>query len=67
MAKLSKAQQDVIDKMRDGWQLGRNTSISYATPCWIQEGGIGYGGKTQNVSRSTFRALWNKGLIKRDK
>ena len=63
MAKLTKAQQDVIDKMKNGWELGRNTSFFSASPCWIQEGGIGYGGKSQNVSLSTFMVLWNMELI----
>lgn len=60
--KLSKVQQDVLDKMRNGWELGIDTALYEYY--WMQQGGLGKGGKSQNVSKATVRALVNRNLIK---
>ena len=59
--KLSKAQQHVIDRMRDGWELGIMTD--YSGRCWLQQGGIGRGGQSENVSTATVWVLRRMDLI----
>lgn len=49
--KLSKAQQEVVDKMREGWILHSTTALTKN------------GEKKQFISRATYRALWNKEVI----
>lgn len=61
--KLSKAQQFVIDKMRNGWELGQSNSM-VCDRCCIQKGGIGRGGEAVTVSRATKQALFDRGLIR---
>ena len=63
MRKLSEAQQDVLDKMRSGWELGRSERGRDDARYWMQQGGLGRGGQTQNVSYATVRALLKLGLI----
>ena len=55
--KLSKTQQEVINKMKDGWELGRTTMGLYSPRCWLQKGGLGKGGPTIDVSWATVKAL----------
>jgi hypothetical protein len=59
--KLSKVQQEVIDLMKDGWELGTSTGFFIHT-C-LQKGGQGKGGDTKDISIATVNALKNKGLI----
>jgi len=59
--KLSPAQQTVIDLMSDGWQLGRD--MGFQGTCWLQQGGVGRGGKTKPVSSATLMALYREGII----
>ena len=60
--KLSKAQQNVIDKMTSGWQLQVAHSIG-SRSCWLQQGIFGEGGTSEDVKYSTLDALFRKGLI----
>ena len=60
--KLSKAQQAVVDLMREGWSLCSSTSISISG-IWLQEYGCGCGGQTQKVNAHTFFALKKRGVI----
>ena len=62
MKRLSLTQQRVLDLMRTGWELGVSRTIDGS--CWLQEDGIGRGGKTETVSISTFQVLWRRGLLK---
>ena len=62
MKGLSKAQQNVIEKMREGWELG--SSHAWGMHCWLQRGGIGCGGESQEFAPSTLNVLFTKGLIK---
>jgi hypothetical protein len=48
--KLSKAQQAVVGKMREGWELHTTTALT-------KEGTV------QFISRATYNALWNKYVI----
>jgi len=59
--KLSKLQQEVIDLMNNGWELGRD--VTYNGRCWMQKGGLGCGGNTKKVGHNTVHALYRKGLI----
>lgn len=59
--KLSKNQQEVIDYMKQGWELA--VSRGWFSRAWIQKEGIGRGGKTKTVNRATVWALKNKGVI----
>lgn len=61
MVKLSKTQQDVVDKMQSGWELG--VSMGSETRCWLQKGRLGRGGETKTVHYNTFWSLWNKEII----
>jgi len=60
--KLSKTQQEVIDLMKNDWELG--TSMSGEHHSWLQKGGLGKGGESKTVSSATVHALYRKGLIK---
>lgn len=59
--KLSPTQIDIIQKMRDGWELGRN--CGYRSSVWMQKNGIGRGGESKDLSISTFQILWEKKII----
>ncbi|MCK4244940.1 MAG: hypothetical protein KAX20_04880 [Candidatus Omnitrophica bacterium] len=59
--KLSKKQQEVVELLKKGWELG--CFGAYGTGCRLQEGGLGKGGEAKNFSSATIRALYDKGLI----
>lgn len=59
--KLSDTQQHIVDLMKSGWQLG--VSTDYRGYSWIQKGGCGQGGETEDVHGNTLSALRNKGII----
>jgi hypothetical protein len=65
MAKPTKVQQAVLDKMAQGWQLGKSNS-DIDGRAWLQRDGCGYGGPTMKVNLATFNALRNAGLIVKD-
>ena len=61
--KVSKLQRDVLDALKDGWELGRS-----ATPdgeWWLQKGGLGRGGKSLPVNVNTAFSLLKRGLIEK--
>lgn len=60
--KLSKVQQEVLDLMANGWELGR--SEGFVSRCWLQKGGLGRGGEAKDVRSTTLRKLWVLELIK---
>ncbi len=60
---LSKAQQNIIDKMNNGWCLG-TTQMIRRSRSWLQKDGLGHGGSSENVSIATIYALLKKGLLK---
>lgn len=59
--KLSMAQQEIIDKMSNGWELG--FAESFNCRFWLQKGGCGKGGETKGVRSTTVASLQGKGLI----
>ena len=59
--KLSPVQQKVIDLMKQGWEMG--VSMTMDSRVWLQEDGVGRGGKSQKVNANTFFSLCSKGLI----
>jgi hypothetical protein len=61
--KLSKTQQEVVDLMREGWELA--VSTTHNGGAWLQEDGVGRSGITKNISRSTYQALYRRNLLKR--
>lgn len=62
--KLSKAQQEVVDKMREGWELvdsiGRGISFTQ-----LQQGGHGSGGQIIKISRSILKNMVYGGVIEK--
>ena len=62
MTKLTKAQQHVLDRMSNSWELG--ISHSFGMRCWLQQGGIGEGGQSEDIRYSTLKVLFRKGFIK---
>ena len=63
MKKLSKNQQDVVDLLKAGWELG-SSHTRLGGNCWLQKNGICRGGQSKNISKATLRALKKKGIIK---
>lgn len=59
--KLTSKQQEVLDMMASGWELGSSTTTD--GHAWIQQGGIGKGGKSKNVHTGTVQALYDRKLI----
>ena len=61
MKGLSKVQQHVVDLLGQGWELGVAQGID--PRAWLQQGGLGRGGKTEDVRSNTLYALWKRGAI----
>jgi uncharacterized protein YjhX (UPF0386 family) len=59
--KLSKRQQEVVDLLSDGWEIGFSNTFNGSV--WIQKGGVGRGGETRNVHTATVFALLDRGII----
>ena len=59
--KLTRLQANVIDALKNGWELGR--SATSEGRWWLQQGGLGRGGKTIDVHTNTALALMKRGLI----
>lgn len=54
--KITKLQQDVLDKLRAGWELGATRSL-IDRRVWLQKDGLGNGGESTKVRRAVFEAL----------
>ncbi len=63
MRKLTDTQQEVLDLINDGWELGSDVTMSGGY--WLQKEGIGRGGETKVVSSSTVRTLEYLSYIER--
>ena len=63
--KLNDKQQDILDKMANGWEL--SYTMGARSPGWhsIQKGGTGRGGESTTINGNTINALESRGLIKR--
>lgn len=60
--KLTKPQQRVVDRMREGWPLGRSSGR-----WWLQRDGVGCGGPTEEVNANTAHALYVRGVIRKSR
>ena len=58
---LSKTQAEVVELIRQGWELG--VSYGFEHHAWLQKDGIGKGGPTKRISGATVHALWKKKVI----
>lgn len=63
--KLTKAQERVVSRMKDGWELGWSSTMEGRV--WLQKGGVGRGGESEKVSTATAHALLKAGVIVCDK
>lgn len=63
MRKLTPIQQEVIDLIKQGWELGTSTDLSGFSR--LQKGGLGKGGETKHVKSSTVHTLEYLGYIER--
>ena len=67
MKKLSKKQEEVVDLMKQGWELGSywinvspsNMKIVYK----LQKDGLGKGGESVKVNKKVMSSLWEKDII----
>jgi len=59
--KLTPKQQRVVDLMKQGYELGFSQGLW--PRAWLQFGGVGRGGKAEDVHLSTFFALLKHKLI----
>ena len=55
-------QDEVIDKLGKGWQLGHDVTIDGRW--WMQRGQLGHGGPTREVNASSASALVRRGKIR---
>ena len=61
MKNLSKRQQEVIDLLSEGWEIGWSNTFDGSV--WIQKGGAGKGGESKKVHAATALSLRDMGLI----
>lgn len=61
--KLSKTQQQVIDRLKEGWELA--SSMDMDPVVWLQENGIGKGGVSEKVRWGTLQSLLRLKVIRR--
>ena len=54
--KVTKLQQEVLDLLKAGWELGV-TSRLVERRVWMQKDGLGKGGETRKIRMSVFEAL----------
>lgn len=59
--KLTKAQERVVARMKEGWELG--ISLTMDGRVWLQKNGVGRGGETEMVHAATASALVKAGVI----
>ena len=63
--KLSKAQERVVSRLKEGWELGWSQTMSKRV--WLQKDGVGRGGETEGVASVTANSLLKAGIIVCDK
>ena len=62
MKTLTKLQQHVVVRMREGWALCRG----HHGGCWLQKNGAGMGGEFEAVLGTTVNGLGARGVIYTD-
>ena len=61
VTKLSKKQAEIVYLMKNGWELGMGMGrVPYGI---LQQGKLGYGGKSIDISINRIMQLWKKGVI----
>lgn len=60
--KLTPAMERVIELMKDGWELAHEGG--HLSRVWLQKGGAGRGGPSEEVKMQTFDGLWRRGLVR---
>lgn len=65
-AKITPARLAVLRQLADGYEAATSRGFGSAVKAraWLQHGGIGKGGKSQDVRESVLLALSDAGLIK---
>lgn len=61
--KLTKLRAQILNRMRDGWEMGMAPKLRLGTSYWIQRNGVGRGGETQRFNSSTFEYFLSNKLI----
>ncbi len=59
--KLSPKQAEIVELLRNGWELG--VVSGYDTWAYVQKGKCGHGGEAKRCSISTYHALAKRGLL----
>lgn len=59
---LTPKQREVVDRLREGWELGVSKSLDRQR-VWIQKNGVGRGGESVDLRPRTFEALKSAGLL----
>jgi len=60
--KINEKQLHILKLMNTGWELGLD--INMVGTYWIQEGGLGRGGKTEYPHANTIYSLYKNGYVK---
>lgn len=66
-APLSSRQRHVLERMRNGWELGYSRGCRATGRYWLQHGGLGRGGTSEDVLTGTVDALLRRHLIMSDR
>lgn len=59
--KLSKHQKYILELLKNGWQIGHSKGLN--SRYWIQENGVGKGGKAIDLKVNTFMILYENKFI----
>ncbi len=61
MSKPTKKQLEILTLMKEGWEMGVSTGLTFHA--WIQKDGVGRGGDTVKLHGNTFSGLSHRGFI----
>lgn len=61
---ISKSGLEILKAMNNGWELGKSMFSMSNRNYYLQEGGLGEGGKAKNVHGNIISSLIKKGYIK---
>ena len=62
MSSLTKNQQEIVDRIKAGWELGSTGGMG--SSWWMQETGLGKGGRSIELNARTCQSLIDKKVIK---
>lgn len=63
---MTKAQQRVVDLMREGWALCSSHGTTLRKRVWLQKNGGGRGGETQEVRSNVLGNMQTDGIVEVD-